>query len=278
MKRFYYVVGVMAMFLSFSCSYVPESYEGVLVTNCGQNGMDDYKIVVGRVNDWGTCTYLRSVPMFEFNFDMQPFKVTTSDGGNYTVDPSFTFKAIRGKSREIVFNYNNLIDNDNFLQEVAANKLSYIVQNAYVEEARNYKTDSLMRSVAAYEKAIEERIKNEFKNAYFEILYITGNVTPPSSIASAVEARDRMNLEQQSIKIAFEKAQKQAELDLLNAETALKVARIEAQTNLEKAKGLNEMLLRELMIKGWVENKCPMPTTVSNFPMWNSLMQPMTKQ
>lgn len=282
MKRFYYVVSFLGLSLFFSCSRgcprVPESHEGVLITNCGQNGMKDYRIVVGKQNTWGVCTYLRVVPMFSKVFDMPEFMVYTKDGGTYTVDPSFSFKPIRGKSREIVYNYNNFIDNEDFLDAVAANKLSLIVKNAYVEQARTYSTDSLMRSVASYEKSIESLLKIAFNDGYFELEQISGNVKPPKAIADALLARNKMITEQETMNSAYQTAIKQAELDLLKAKNELEIAKIQAQVNREKANGLNEMLLRERMIDGWIEKGCPMPTTVSNFPMWNSLMQPMAKQ
>lgn len=278
MKGFYFVVGIVTVLSMFSCDSVPESYEGVLITNCGQNGMDDYKIVVGRQYTAGACTYLRVVPMFSKTFDMAEFIVYTNDGGTYTVDPSFSFQARRGKSREIVYNYNNFIDNEDFLNAVAESKLSLIIKNAYVEQARTYSTDSLMKNVASYEKSIEFLLKAAFNDAYFELQQISSNVKPPKAIADALLARNKMKTEQETMNSAYQTAVKQAELDLLKARNELEIAKIQTQVNLEKSRGLNEMLLRERMIEGWIEKGCPMPTTVSNFPMWNSLMQPMTKQ
>ena len=274
MSKYYFLILAVCLgftFLAFSCERVPEGSEGVLVTNCGQNGMKDYQIVHGKQNVMGACTYLRTVPMFEKSFDMQGFKVTTKDGGLYTVDPTFTFNAQRGKSREIVFKYNNFIDSEDFLEAVAANKLSSLIKNVYIEEARNYSTDSLMRNVAIYESTIEARLKEAFTNSYFELVSIVSSVTPPEAIAKALIAKNQLSIQADSIQNSINNAKLQMEKDLMIARNQLELAKIQTAINNEKERGLSDQLIRYELMQGWVKAGCPVPQAVGSFPMYNQL-------
>lgn len=244
-----------------SCSYVQPNYEGVFMENYGKNGKSDFSLQSGKVWTvaWGTELY--QVPMFEQKGDAPTLKVYAKDGGEYTVDPSYTYAPIRGQGVDIIFAYKHLYGSaDVFFDNIEGSILNTRVLNAYREEARNFSTDSLMNNVAKYESAVQTRLKEEFKTKYFELQEITSNLIPPQSMKDAIEKR---NLQiQKAIEIENQKKTRQNEIEIkvMESEANLKIAKLDAQANIERAKGLAPQNLKVLWIEKW-DGK--LPTTVS---------------
>lgn len=231
-------VGVLVLTLT-SCERVEPNFEGVLMENYGRNGKEDFKTVKGKQWTISPGVRLYQVPMFETSGDPSAITIYAKDGGKFTVDPSYQYQPIRGKGVDIVFNYKHLGVNtpevmfDN-VEEAILNKL---VINAYREVARNYSTDSLMNNLNTYENEVNDRLNVEFKNKYMTLNNLTSGLTPPPSMAKAIE--DRNNMIQKANKI---------ENELNVAKMELEKAKIQRQTNLVKSKGLTEEILQEKYI------------------------------
>lgn len=237
------LVGSIASTFTFQsctgCNRPEPNYEGVLMENCGKNGLEDFKVVTGSQGVLGPCSELYQVPMFEQKANPDELGVTTNDGGYYKVDPQFTYEAIRGKGPEICFNYKHINpkDQDAFMDNIEVNILNPLVLNAYREEARNFSTDSLLRNVAKFELAVETRLKKEFEAKFFHLLTLSSGLRPPESMIKAIESRN--NTIQQA---------EQAKNELEVAKMQLEKAKIERQTDLEKSKGLTKEILQDKWI------------------------------
>ncbi|MCK0200662.1 SPFH domain-containing protein [Ornithobacterium rhinotracheale] len=246
-KYFYLTVLYVGLIVAFnSCSRVEPNYEGVLMENYGRNGKEDFHTVVGR--QWvifpGTSLY--QVPMFETSGDPKQVTINAKDAGVFQVDPSYQYQAIRGKGIDIVFNYKHLGITEpevmmNNVEEAILNKL---VINAYREEARNYTTDSLMNNLNKYEKQVEERLKVDFANKYFQLNNLTSGLKPPASMSKAIEARN--NAIQQA-----ERVRNELQVSKMNLEKA----KIDAEANRVRAQGLDSKILQEQWIDAIKETK-----------------------
>lgn len=221
------------------CNRPEPNYEGVLMTECGKNGLSDFRVVTGSQGPLGVCSELYQVPMFEQKADCPEMGVTTKDGGYYKVDPQFTYEAIRGKGPEICFNYKHIGPSkiNEFMDNIETNVLNPLVLNAYREEARNFSTDSLLKNVAKYELAVENRLRGEFNVKFFNLLSLTSGLRPPESMIKAIEARN--NTVQQA---------EQAKNELEIARMELEKAKIYREKDLVKSQGLTKEILTDKYI------------------------------
>lgn len=273
--KMYQILLMALVSLSFSCERVAPSYIGVLITDCGQDGLKDYKVVQGKVNTMGVCTELVQVPSFEQKGDLEPFTVTTRDGGTFTVDPYYNYQAIREKAPLIVYNYQQFKgDEAGFLEGVETNVLNPRIKNVYLETARNFTTDSLMRNMNLYEKMVEKILTVQFKTGYFDLLTLTSGLTPPKSMQEAIQRRNQVNIQAEENRLALQRDKAQLELTLQKAQMAVEVARLEMEANKLRAQGLSEPVLREMFIKGWIEKGCPMPQVLGQ----GAVITDITKQ
>ena len=236
---FMLVIGSLNLQSCTGCNRPEPNFEGVLMENCGKNGIADFNIVTGSQGVLGPCSELYQVPMFEQKADCPELGVTTKDGGYYKVDPTFSYEAVRGKGADICFNYKHInpADKSGFMDNVESNILNPLVLNAYREEARNYSTDSLLRSVAKYELAVETRLKSEFNTKFFNLLTLSSGLKPPESMIKAIEARN--NTIQQA---------EQAKNELEVAKMELEKAKIYREKDLVKSQGLTKEILQDKFI------------------------------
>lgn len=235
-----------------ACSYVEPNYEGVLMENYGKAGKADFSLQAGKVWTMAAGTQLYQVPMFEQKGDAPALKVYAKDGGEYTVDPSYTYAPIRGQGINIIFAYKHLYGSSQvFFDNIEGSILNTRVLNAYREESRNFTTDSLMNSVAAYENAVQIRLKKEFEAKYFELQEITSNLIPPASMSAAIESRNNQIQEAAKIENQKQTRTNQIAIDVMDAEARYKIAKLDAMANEERSKGLTGAVLRERWISKW---------------------------
>lgn len=236
MKKVFLLIAVSALFVS--CNRPEPNFEGVLMTDYGRNGIESFKTVTGAQGVLGPGSELYQVPMFEQKADADAVKVSAKDAGIFTVDPSYTYQATRGEGPKIILNYKHLGTGEDFLDAVEDNTLDKLVTDTFREEARNYTTDSLMNNLGAFEKHVEELLTQKFKSRGFTLNTLTSGLTPPKSMANAIEARNN----------AIQKAN-EVRNQLETSKMLLEKAKIDAETNKVKTSGLT----REVLQQQWIE-------------------------
>ena len=243
MKKVVYFLFAAIAFTA--CNPVMPNFEGVLMQNYGRNGMQDFSIVTGTQGMLGPGTELYQVPMYEQTADPTQVTITAKDAGVFTVDPSFTYEAIRGKGIDIVFNYKHTGFDDN-MDNLENMILNPIVINAFREEARNFTTDSLMNNLNMFESRVQDRLKSEFEGKFFKLNSLTSGLTPPASMAQAIEARNNQKQMAEQVHNELEVARMQKEK-----------AQIEQETNKIKSQGLTKEILAERYIDAlrWSNNR-----------------------
>lgn len=239
MKKSNQIVAVILVIAAIGCNRVQPNYEGVLMTSYGRNGRTDFAVVTGSQGVLGMGTELYQVPMFEQKADPPEVVITAKDAGVFSVDPSLTYQAVRGKGADIIFNYKHVGINDEntIMDNIESSVLNAIVTNAYREEARNFPTDSLMNNLNAFETAVENRLKKEFETKFFTLTALTSGLKPPKSMAEAIERRN--NAKQQA-----EQVKNELEVARMNLEKA----RIDAEANRVRTSGLSKENLTEKWI------------------------------
>ncbi len=234
-----------SLFIAFAtaitgCNRVQPNYEGVLMENYGRNGRADFSVVVGSQGILGPGSELYQVPMFEQKADPPELIITAKDAGVFSVDPSLTYQAMRGRGADIIFNYKHVGINDEntIMDNIESNVLNALVLNSYREEARNFTTDSLMNNLNAFEQAVELRLKKDFDAKFFTLTTLTSGLKPPASMAEAIERRN--NAKQQA---------EQVKNELEVAKMNLEKAKIDAEANKVRTTGLS----KENLTEKWIE-------------------------
>lgn len=230
-----------SLFLS-SCNLnrVESNYEGVLMQNYGRNGKVDFKIVRGSQGILGLGSTLYQTPMFEQRADPAKLDITTKNTGIFTVDPTYTYQAIRGKGVDIVFNFKHVgvDDKATMMDNVEAAILNALVLNAYKEEARTFTTDSIMANMGIFENVVHARLKREFATKGFELMELTSGLLPPPSMREAIEKMNNAKINAETLRNELE-----------GERMKLEKAKIEQQANIVRAQGLDPRVLQEQFIE-----------------------------
>lgn len=227
-----------------SCNRPEPNYEGVLMTDYGRNGLESFKTVTGAQGPLGPGSELYQVPMFEQKADCDAVRVSARDAGIFTVDPSYTYQATRGQAPSIVLNYKHLGTGEEFLDNVEGSTLNKLVTDSFREEARLYTTDSLMNNLGGFEKNVETVLSEKFKKKGFTLNTLTSGLTPPRSMADAIENRNN----------AIQKAN-QVKNELETSKMYLEKAKIDAETNRMKSSGLTKEVLTQQYIEALRNSK-----------------------
>lgn len=231
------IIGIVILGLT-SCNRPEPNYEGVLMTDYGRNGLESFKTVTGAQGILWFGSELYQVPMFEQKADCDAVRVSAKDAGIFTVDPSYTYQATRGQAPSIILNYKHLGAGEDFLKNVESNTLDKLVTDSFREEARLYTTDSLMNNLSDFEKNVETVLISKFSKKGFTLNTLTSGLTPPKSMANAIEARNN----------AIQKAN-QVKNELETSKMYLEKAKIDAETNRMKSSGLTKEVLQQQYIE-----------------------------
>lgn len=239
-----------------SCTWVEPNYEGVLMENYGKNGINDFSVVNGKVNTWGWGTELIEIPMWNQRGDCSKIIITTKDGGRFDVDPTYSYTPIRGRGRNIAFEYRHL-KGDSILENIEKSVLDLTVIDAYRRVSRTYSTDSLLNHQGDFEAAVEALLRPAFIAKYFTLTELTSNLAPPKSMADAIERRNKMIQEAEAAKNGLEVARMNALQKVIEAEAEAKANTIRQQT-------LTPLLIQQLFIEKW-DGRTPLYGTNPTF-------------
>jgi len=237
MKKVLLIIAIAFITLT-SCNRPEPNFEGVLMTNYGRDGLSSFTTVTGAQGPMWFGSELYQVPMFEQKADCDAVRVSAKDAGIFTVDPSYTYNATRGQAPSIVLNYKHLGTGDEFLDNVEKSTLNKLVTDSFREEARLYTTDSLMNNLGDFEKNVENVLINKFSKKGFTLNTLTSGLTPPKSMANAIENRNN----------AVQKAN-QVKNELETSKMYLEKAKIDAETNRMKSGGLTKEVLTQQYIE-----------------------------
>jgi hypothetical protein len=238
MKKLNLIFAIVLVIVTASCNRPEPNYEGVLMTDYGRDGISSFKTVTGAQGVLGPGSELYQVPMFEQKGDCEQIQVSAKDAGIFKVDPSYTYQAIRGQGPTIIFSYKHLGTGDEFLEMVERNILNKLVTDAFREKARIFSTDSLMNNLGSFETDVESDLKKRFEAKGFQLTTLTSGLTPPESMARAIEARNN----------AIQKAN-EVRNQLETSKMLLEKARIDAETNRVQSAGLT----KEVLMQQWIE-------------------------
>ncbi len=255
---------------TMSCnSYVKPSYAGVLMTNWGNKGIEDYSRCSGKQSTFWPGTELFQVPLYEIRENIDSFGVQTNDGSSIGFRPSYTFKAIEDKVVQIVFDNRGRAgdDGEEMMRWIANNILEPRVKDAYRDIASNMSVDSIRINRQKFELLVDRKINEYFKELNFEKGTFTSSTFYSKELTGMLAQKQSISTESEKIRLEIESARARVE-----------IARLNAEANKLNASGIDQNILRKMelenqakLIEYWYYKGCPTPNVVSEFAPWTML-------
>lgn len=253
MKKILSIVMLLIAVIMSSCERVAPNYAGVLMENYGKSGKEDFSIVVGRVNVMSPGTELFQVPLFDQRGQFEePSHLKAADNTEFTVQPMYTYKVIKNRAVDVVFDNKHIGSGDGFMKSLEDNILEPRIRDLIKEESRKYKTEELMADGGSlkFEKTIEDIITREFEKRGFELVSLSCQLDFAKKVKEKIENRNEVNTNLSVLDQQIEEQKKRNELEELKA-----------QQRMIETRGLTREVLTKMMIDKW-DGKTPIYRTI----------------
>jgi hypothetical protein len=259
-KKFF--IALFTLVSIAACSRVEPNQAGVLMENYGRNGKSDFTIVSGVIWTIAPGTELYQVPLWEQRGKFEEaVTLKASDNTDFAATPVYTFRVMKDRAVDVVFDNKQLGYGSEFIQSLQDNILEPKILDLMKEESRKYTTEELMAKGGslAFEQKVQEVVKSEFKNRGLELMTFSSQLTFSKSVTERIDKRNEVN---QNIAVIDQQIEEQKK--------RLELARLEAETNKLKSEGITEKLLQQQFIEKW-DGKTPLygTTPVTLFKQTN---------
>lgn len=243
MKKLTTIIFAIAI-LATSCQRVAPNYAGVLMENYGKSGKSDFSIVTGRVfTAFSMGTELFQVPLWEQRAGYQTAsQLKAADNTAFTSKPQYSYKVIKEKAIDVVFDNKQLGSGDEFMKSLEDNILETRMYDIMKEESRRYTTDSLMANGGnlKFEEAVQLRLSKIFEEKGLELIMFSANLDFSEKVKAKIENRNEVNTNVTVIDQQIIEQRKKNEL-----------AELQAQENIILSKGITDEILKQQAIKKW---------------------------
>lgn len=235
--------------LMVSCERVAPNYAGVLMTNYGKDGKSDFSLQTGRVNTLAPGTELFQVPLFDQRGEFKDqVTLKSSDNTEFTARPSYSYKVIRDRAIDVVFDNKHIGSDGDFMQSLEDNIIEPRIYDLIKEESRRHKTDELMGDGGSlsFEKRLEEIVGKEFNSRGLQLISFSAQIEFSSKVREKIDSRNEVNTNLSVLDQQIEEQKKRNELEKLRTEQ-----------NIIRSQGITEKLLQEQFIQKW-DGKTPL--------------------
>lgn len=244
MKKFKILMIALLSVVAFSsCEYVRPNMVGVLQESWGKNGKSDFSIVAGRVWVASPGTELFQVPLFDQRGQWdEPMHLKAADNTEFTAKPTYSYKVIRERAIDIVFDNKHIGGGDSFMSSLEDNILEPRIRDLIKEESRKYKTDSLMADGGSlmFEKCIEKVVEEEFGKRGLQLISFSSQLEFSKKVKDKIDSRNEVNTNLSVLDQQIEEQKKRNELEELKTQQAI-----------IKSRGLTKEILQQQFIEKW---------------------------
>lgn len=247
MKKVLFVFVLLG--LLSSCSKVPPNYTGVLMENYGKNGKKDFSIQFGRVFTASPGTELFLVPGWTQRANFVTDKnadgllhLQSSDNGEFTAKPSYSWKAKASSAIDLVFNNSRLDAGDNFAAALENNVIEPLIYDVLKERSQQFSTDSLMATGGKlnFEKYVYNIIFNKLDSIGVFLETYSTNLLGAEKVRQKIEVRNEISTNVTVIDEKIIEQKKQNEF-----------LRLQAEGDKIKSSGITPALLQQQFIEKW---------------------------
>lgn len=255
---------VLSMVFS-SCERVAPNFVGVLMEHYGKNGKSDFSLQVGRVPTWQPGTELFQVPLWEQRADFgdRILHLKAADNTEFTSKPLYSYKIIKERAIDVVFDNKQLGSGDDFVKSLEDNILESKIYDIMKEESRKYSTDALMETrklpdgslisgSLEFENNVQEIIKKEFEARGLELITFSCQLEFTDAVKQKIDKRNEVNTNISVIDQQIAEQRKKNELAELKAKEDM-IPLISAKQN-----GVLDAYLKVKFYEAWRETKTPL--------------------
>ena len=257
MKNFkFLMIALLAVVAFSSCERVAPNFVGVLQESWGKNGKSDFSIVAGRVWVASPGTELFQVPLFDQRGQWdEPMHLKAADNTEFTAKPTYSYKVIRERAIDIVFDNKHIGSGEGFMRSLEDNILEPRIRDLIKEESRKYKTDSLMADGGSlmFEKAIEKIVEEEFEKRGLQLISFSSQLEFSQKVKDKIDSRNEVNTNLSVLDQQIAEQKKRNELEELKTQQAI-----------IKSRGLTKEILQQQFIEKW-DGKTPLYGALPQF-------------
>lgn len=244
MKNFkFLMIALLAVVAFSSCERVAPNFVGVLMENWGKNGKSDFTIVQGRVSTFAPGTELFQVPLFDQRGQWdEPMHLKAADNTEFTAKPTYSYKVIRERAIDIVFDNKHIGSGDGFMTSLEDNILEPRIRDLIKEESRKYKTDSLMADGGSliFEKRVEKIVEEEFEKRGLQLISFSSQLEFSQKVKDKIDSRNEVNTNLSVLDQQIAEQKKRNELEELKTQQAI-----------IRSRGLTREILQQQFIEKW---------------------------
>lgn len=237
------MIALLSVVAFSSCERVAPNFVGVLMKDWGKNGKSDFTIVQGRVSTLLPGTELFQVPLFDQRGQWdEPMHLKASDNTEFTAKPTYSYKVIRERAIDVVFDNKHIGSGEEFMSSLEDNILEPRIRDLIKEESRKYKTDSLMADGGSlmFEKRIEKIVEEEFEKRGFQLISFSSQLEFSQKVKDKIDSRNEVNTNLSVLDQQIEEQKKRNELEELKTQQAI-----------IKSRGLTKEILQQQFIEKW---------------------------
>ena len=237
------MVALLAVVAFSSCERVAPNFVGVLMEDWGKNGKSDFTIVQGRVSTVAPGTELFQVPLFDQRGQWdEPMHLKAADNTEFTAKPTYSYKVIRERAIDIVFDNKHIGSGEGFMRSLEDNILEPRIRDLIKEESRKYKTDSLMADGGSlmFEKRVEKIVEEEFEKRGLQLISFSSQLEFSQKVKDKIDSRNEVNTNLSVLDQQIAEQKKRNELEELKTQQAI-----------IKSRGLTKEILQQQFIEKW---------------------------
>lgn len=241
------------MMMMFAVERIDSGQTGIIVNLAGsERGVDDAKVETGWVIYNRFVKQLFEYPAFAQIVDYEPFDIQDKKGTIFKTDPTIEYCIERDNAKIVFLRYRKTT------YELEQSVILTEVKNAYKDIAGLYETDSLINNRPAFEKEVEELLRDRLSKRGFTFTNIQSSVKPNDVLQAAIDAKN--TAVQNALKVENEKKAAIAEAEKIVAE-----AKGKADANRILQQSITPELIQLKAVEKW-DGKLPLSTSGNTLP------------
>jgi len=255
MKKLLYLI--VCIFTFISCTTVDSGDIGIKFHKWSTDEKS-YGGVEGTCKGWvfynPFTTKVFTYPTYLQRKSYDAFSVNAKDASVFKMDPTIAYRIDTDKACDIFVKYRVGV------RDLEEGYIRTCIYEAYRTCGNAYTSDSLMSNRAQFESDVRNRLNKSLRKEGFIVEEFTSQITPPTSLADAIDAKNQAI--QQSLKAENEvkKAEAEAKIKIAKAKGEAESLRIqadgEAYYNRTIAQSLTDNLIKQDFIEKW-DGKVP---------------------
>jgi regulator of protease activity HflC (stomatin/prohibitin superfamily) len=251
MKKFKIIFMSIIVAMMASCTVIDSSEVGIEFKRFSltEQGKLDAHSTSGWVVYNPISTGIYTYPVTIQRVDYNPFIVTTKDAATFTMDPMLAYQINRDKAIDIFAKYRKP------LKDIEAGFMRTIIYDAYRITANQYTSDELMANRGEFETKVQNMLDSALIIEGFIISEFTSQITPPQSLQSAIDAKNKAIQESLKAENLVKQAEANAKIKIAEAEGEAQALKIkadgEAYYNRTVAASLSDKLIQQYYIEKW---------------------------